>query len=68
MRVPALALTLALTGLGSGVVASSYGSAITAAPTRRAALPLAAPFALFSVAAVAAVTLSAVALCDERSL
>jgi hypothetical protein len=68
MRVPVLALVLALTGMSSGVVASSYGSAIATAPTQKAALPFAAPFALFSVAAAAALTLSAVALCDERAL
>lgn len=68
MRSRSLALVLALSGLSFGVVAGSYGSAISSAPSPRAALPFAAPFALFSVAAGAALTLSAAALCDELSL
>jgi hypothetical protein len=63
-----LALALALLGGAAALQLSSYGSRILRAPSAAAAAPFAAPFALLTVLSAAALTLSAAALCDERTL
>jgi len=67
-RSYALALSLALLGGALSVPLSSYGARIVRAPSAAAAAPFAAPFALLTALSAAALTLSVVALCDERTL
>lgn len=64
-RSYALALFLALSGIVAGVGCSFYSAKILKADSAAAAAPFAAPFALLALSAAAAVTLSAVAICDE---
>lgn len=54
--------------LGSGLCSFSYGRAIQTAPNARAALPFAAPFALFSSFSAAALALSLVSLAQRDAL
>jgi hypothetical protein len=63
-----LSVALALTGGAAALALPFYGDQILRAPSARAAAPFAAPFALLAASAAAAITLAAVALCDERRL
>jgi adenosylmethionine-8-amino-7-oxononanoate aminotransferase len=67
-RSYALSVALALTGGAAALALPFYGDQILRAPSARAAAPFAAPFALLASSAAAAITLSVVALCDERRL
>jgi hypothetical protein len=64
-RSYALAAALAIGGGALALCLPSYSSKILRAPSAAAAAPFAAPFALLTVSAAAALTLAAAALCDE---
>lgn len=60
-----LFLILGSAGIGTGVLASSYGRAMAAAPTVRQAAPHALPFSFLAVSAAASVALAPIALIDR---